>query len=132
MRVDDFDFDLPEENIALRPVTPRDASRMLVVNHQMDGGLEDASFKQLSEFLQPGDALVFRLAAVVGQQVEKACRPHVFILLLDRFAHKASGGGHRGDKASRIRIDKMIGDEIGCGDRAIQPFAFSGRPIETE
>ena len=32
MRVDDFDFDLPEELIALRPASPRDASRLLVVD----------------------------------------------------------------------------------------------------
>ena len=31
MRVDLFDFDLPEERIALRPASPRDAARLLVV-----------------------------------------------------------------------------------------------------
>ncbi|RYE62599.1 MAG: hypothetical protein EOP17_19080, partial [Rhizobiaceae bacterium] len=31
MRVDLFDFDLPEENIALRPANPRDSARLLVV-----------------------------------------------------------------------------------------------------
>ena len=36
MRVDLFDFDLPEENIALRPVTPREAAKLLVVQPGTD------------------------------------------------------------------------------------------------
>ena len=40
MRVDDFDFYLPEELIALRPARPRDAARLLVVRGP-EGALED-------------------------------------------------------------------------------------------
>ena len=45
-----FDFDLPEENIALRPAVPRDASRLLVVNS--DNTLEDRNFGDLIEYLR--------------------------------------------------------------------------------
>ncbi|MFL5239951.1 MAG: S-adenosylmethionine:tRNA ribosyltransferase-isomerase, partial [Rhizomicrobium sp.] len=43
-----FDFDMPEERIALRPVYPRDSARMLVVHK--DGRLEHAQVRDLSNF----------------------------------------------------------------------------------
>lgn len=57
MRVDEFDFELPPERIALRPAKPRDASRMLVVGP--DRALADWRFSDLPRFLKPGDVLVF-------------------------------------------------------------------------
>ena len=69
MRVDDFDFELPEENIALRPVTPRDSARMLVVNHKSEP-LLDQSICDLKAFLQPGDALVSNDTRVIPAQLE--------------------------------------------------------------
>jgi S-adenosylmethionine:tRNA ribosyltransferase-isomerase len=56
MRVDRFDFDLPEELIALRPASPRDSARMLVVH--ADGHLTHAHVRDLPTFLDSGDALV--------------------------------------------------------------------------
>lgn len=51
-----FQFDLPEELIALRPAEPQDAARLLVVRG--DGRLEDAGVRDLPDFLSPGDVLV--------------------------------------------------------------------------
>lgn len=56
MRVDDFDFDLPPDLIALRPVAPRDASRLLVVRE--DGSHEHKSVRDLPDLLRAGDVLV--------------------------------------------------------------------------
>ncbi len=70
MRVDEFDFHLPNERIALRPAVPRDASRMLVVGKEGKGELADASFNQLDQFLRPGDALVFNDTKVIPAQLE--------------------------------------------------------------
>ncbi|WAC26359.1 tRNA preQ1(34) S-adenosylmethionine ribosyltransferase-isomerase QueA [Ancylobacter sp. SL191] len=58
MRVDLFDFELPNERIALRPVSPRDAARLLVVRAGGDPELTDARVSDLPDILQPGDALV--------------------------------------------------------------------------
>lgn len=74
MRVDLFDFDLPQERIALRPVRPRDAARMLVVR----GGdapfeappFEDRGVKDLPDLLEPGDVLVFNDTRVIPAQLE--------------------------------------------------------------
>ncbi|TFU05555.1 tRNA preQ1(34) S-adenosylmethionine ribosyltransferase-isomerase QueA [Polymorphobacter arshaanensis] len=66
MRVSDFDFDLPTERIALRPVSPRDASRLLMVTQ---GGLADKMFADLPKLLRAGDLLVFNDTRVLPAQL---------------------------------------------------------------
>ncbi len=68
MRVDLFDFDLPPERIALRPVRPRDAARMLVVAG--DAPLADQSVSDLPTLLRKGDVLVFNDTRVIPAQLE--------------------------------------------------------------
>ncbi|MBW6522051.1 tRNA preQ1(34) S-adenosylmethionine ribosyltransferase-isomerase QueA [Sphingomonas sp. RHCKR47] len=67
MNVDLFDFDLPNERIALRPAAPRDAARMLVVDA---GGMRDRIVSDLSDELRPGDLLVFNDTRVIPAQLE--------------------------------------------------------------
>lgn len=69
MKVDLFDFELPQERIALRPVRPRDAARMLVVRGQ-DAGFEDEGVRDLPGLLNPGDVLVFNDTRVIPAQLE--------------------------------------------------------------
>jgi len=68
LRVDLFDFDLPEECIALRPANPRDSARMLRVGE--DGALGDRVVRDLPDLLEPGDALVFNDTRVIPAQLE--------------------------------------------------------------
>ena len=68
MRVDEFDFELPEEQIALRPARPRDAARMLVV--KPGETLANRNVFDLPDLLQPGDALVFNDTKVIPAQLE--------------------------------------------------------------
>ena len=63
MRVDEFDFQLPEDRIALRPAVPRDSARLLVVRPGQ--GLQDLSVSRLPELLRAGDALVFNDTRVI-------------------------------------------------------------------
>ena len=70
MRVDQFDFDLPDENIALRPMSPRDQARLLVVRPDGAPVLEDARVCDLPSFLKAGDALVFNDTKVIPAQLE--------------------------------------------------------------
>ena len=58
MRTDMFDFALPEERIALRPVAPRDAARLLVVRPRAPIEIEDRMIGDLPALLRRGDALV--------------------------------------------------------------------------
>lgn len=68
MRVDLFDFALPQELIALRPVSPRDAARMLVAIG--DSALDDRVVRDLPELLRAGDILVFNDTRVIPAQLE--------------------------------------------------------------
>jgi S-adenosylmethionine:tRNA ribosyltransferase-isomerase len=66
MRVDLFDFDLPQELIAQRPVSPRDSARLLDVAPMDEGdGLHDRTVRDLPALLQPGDLLVFNDTKVI-------------------------------------------------------------------
>jgi S-adenosylmethionine:tRNA ribosyltransferase-isomerase len=70
MRVSDFDFHLPPENIALRPASPRESAKLLVVGD----GFSDCTVADLPSFLRAGDVLIFNdtrviPAALTGQRV---------------------------------------------------------------
>lgn len=69
MKVDLFDFELPPERIALRPVRPRDAARMLVVRGD-DAPFEDYGVRDLPRLLRAGDVLVFNDTRVIPAQLE--------------------------------------------------------------
>jgi len=62
MKLSDFDFDLPEALIALRPARPRDSARLL---HVKEGVIEDRGVLDLPDLLQPGDLLVFNDTKVI-------------------------------------------------------------------
>lgn len=65
MRVADFDFDLPQDRIALRPVSPRDSARMLEVRGST---LYDWIMRDLPQRLAPGDVLVVNDTRVIPAQ----------------------------------------------------------------
>ncbi len=68
MRVDLFDFELPTENIALRPARPRDSARLLAIGTA--GSLRDLIVRDLPSLLNPGDVLVFNDTRVIPAQLE--------------------------------------------------------------
>jgi S-adenosylmethionine:tRNA ribosyltransferase-isomerase len=70
VRVDDFDYHLPEELIALRPVSPRDAARLLVVEPGADPPFADRTIRDLPALLSPGDALVFNDTKVIPAELK--------------------------------------------------------------
>jgi len=74
MRLADFDFDLPEAAIALRPASPRDAARLLVV--AVDGRPQDRQVRDLPTLLAPGDALVFNDSRVIPARLRGLRRRH--------------------------------------------------------
>jgi len=67
MKVDLFDFELPQDRIALRPARPRDSARMLVVE---GSEILDRQVIDLPDLLQPGDVLVFNDTKVLPAQLE--------------------------------------------------------------
>ena len=67
MRLEDFDFDLPERLIAVRPVRPRPAARLLVAEGDT---LRDAHVRDLPDLLRPGDRLVFNDTRVIPARLD--------------------------------------------------------------
>jgi S-adenosylmethionine:tRNA ribosyltransferase-isomerase len=87
MRTDLFDFELPPENIALRPASPRDSARLLVV--QGGSVLHDAVVSELPKWLEPGDALVVNdtkviLAQLRGRRIGRETEPKIEATLIKR------------------------------------------------
>jgi S-adenosylmethionine:tRNA ribosyltransferase-isomerase len=74
MRVDLFDFELPPERIALRPIAPRDAARLLHIDGS--GNLIDQHVRDLPGLLRTGDCLVFNDTRVIPAQLEGIRRTH--------------------------------------------------------
>lgn len=64
MKVSDFNFELPEELIAQHPLKNRDESRLMVVNKK-NGELREAVFKNIIDYLKPGDCLVLNNTRVM-------------------------------------------------------------------
>ncbi len=96
MNLSDFDFDLPEDRIALRPARPRDAARLLHVAR--GGALADLGVLDLPALLNPGDVLVFNDTRVIPAALS-AIRPA-----------RAHGGG--GDASLEINLHKRSGEDL--------------------
>ena len=64
MRTADFDYHLPPELIAQTPIEPRDSSRLLVLN-RASGQLEHRQFLDVTEYVQPGNVMVFNQSRVI-------------------------------------------------------------------
>jgi S-adenosylmethionine:tRNA ribosyltransferase-isomerase len=67
VHIDLFDFELPQENIALRPAVPRDSARLLSINGT---NMSDLVVSDLPSCLSPGDVLVFNDTKVIPAQLE--------------------------------------------------------------
>jgi S-adenosylmethionine:tRNA ribosyltransferase-isomerase len=82
MRTSLFDFDLPPERIALRPVSPRDAARLMVVRPGAAPEVEDRGVRDLPDLLRAGDALVVNDTRVIparlfGRRIGRGEEPRI-------------------------------------------------------
>jgi S-adenosylmethionine:tRNA ribosyltransferase-isomerase len=76
MKTSDFDYHLPETSIAQTPLEPRDSSRLLVLE-RITGELDHRVFRDVVDYLRPGDLLVLNQTRVIPARI---------------FAHKETGG----------------------------------------
>lgn len=124
MRVDDFDFDLPEASIALRPARPRDGARLLHVDAA--GQLADKTVLDLPYLLRAGDLLVFNDTRVIPAALTGT-----------RAAREVGGGGavnaeinlHKRIAPDRWRAFVRPAKRLKVGD-TIEFGAFSAEVIE--
>lgn len=116
MRTELFDFDLPPERIALRPVAPRDAARLLVVRPGGDRELEDRGVRELPDLLRSGDALVVNDTRVIparlkGRRVGRGeGEPKIEVTLIKRL------DGSRWRAFARPGKRLQVGDSIRFGE----------------
>src|SRR5499427_3080101 len=87
MRTDLFDFELPPDRIALRPASPRDSARLLVV--RPGGALDDRIVRDLPDLLRPGDQFVVNDTKVIpaqlsGRRIGSATEPKIEATLIRR------------------------------------------------
>src|SRR6201987_3912587 len=89
MRTDLFNFDLPQARIPLRPASPRDAARLLVVRPGQTPEHDDRVVGDLPDLLRPGDQLVVNdtkviPAALHGRRIGRATEPRIEATLIKR------------------------------------------------
>jgi len=114
MRVDDFDYHLPEELIALRPAVPRDAARLLVVAPGAKPPFADRTMLDLAGLLQPGDALVFNDTKVIpaelrGVRERDGVTAQISVTLIERLDE------HRWQALARPAKRLKVGDRVQFG-----------------
>lgn len=85
MNVSDFYYDLPEELIAQTPIEKRDESRLMVLNRE-DQSIEHKKFKDIIDYLEPGDCLVRNNTKVIPARLygKKATGAKIEFLLLNQ------------------------------------------------
>src|SRR3974390_108633 len=113
MRTDLFDFELPAENIALRPASPRDSARLLVVGP--DEGLCDRLIADLPDCPEPGDQLVVNDTKVIaaqlkGRRIGRDTEPKIDATLIKRL------DGSRWQALAKPAKKLAAGDHIRFGN----------------
>jgi S-adenosylmethionine:tRNA ribosyltransferase-isomerase len=98
VKTSDFDYELPGELIAQQPLPDRAASRMLVVN-RATGELRHDQFRNLRQYLQPGDLLVLNDTKVIPARIWSESPALEFLLVEDLGNHRWSALVKPGRKA---------------------------------
>jgi S-adenosylmethionine:tRNA ribosyltransferase-isomerase len=91
VRVDQFDFELPQDRIALRPADPRESARLLVVRPDAENRFEDRRVSDLPEILRPGDVIVVNDTKVVPAHLEGVRTRGVASARIQVTLHKREG-----------------------------------------
>jgi len=119
----DYDYELPPELIAQTPIEPRDAARLLVI-HRDTGELEHRVFRDIVEYLRPGDLLVANDSRVIPARLFARKVPtggRVELLLLnrrDRTTWEVLVGGRRVREGTRLEVRREQGSQTGEGAEA--------------
>src|SRR5262249_41588795 len=113
----DFDFALPEELIALRPASPRDSARLLIVR-EGETAFEELTVRDLPSYLEAGDVCVFNNTKVIPAQL-RGVRPARGLsaeAAIDATLHKREGADRWAAFAKPGR-KLAVGDVVRFGAR---------------
>jgi S-adenosylmethionine:tRNA ribosyltransferase-isomerase len=151
MRTDAFDFELPPERVALRPIAPRDAARLLTIHPRSKPEFADCQVRDLPDLLRPGDALVVNDTKVIparlhGRRIGRgAAEPEIEATLHRRLdgsrwrafikpARRLSPGdvvrfGEEGKVCFLGQLDARV-EAKGEGGEIMLAFAFHGPVLD--
>lgn len=115
MRVDLFDFELPEDRIALRPAEPRDSACLLVI--PPEGPFLDKGVRDIPHFLRPGDVLVVNDTKVIPARLDGIRRRGDAVARIEATLHKREGED-RWRAFIRPAKKVNIGERIRFGDES--------------
>lgn len=89
MKLKDFDYELPKEAIAQRPVHPRDHAKLMVIDRNT-GKIEDKIFYEISDYLNPGDLLILNETKVIRARLlgNKPTGAHIEVFLLKKIGYR--------------------------------------------
>ena len=129
MLLSQFSYHLPGERIAQHPLEERDQSRLLVLERQ-SGALEHKRFYELTDYLEPGDTLVFNNtrvipARLIGTRADTGGKVEVF--LLNRLNDTDWETLVKPGKRARPGMTITFGDELGC--EIVDTTDFGGRVV---
>jgi S-adenosylmethionine:tRNA ribosyltransferase-isomerase len=122
MRLSDFDFDLPDDRIALRPAQPRDAARLLVVE---DGALSDRHVRDLPDLLRAGDLLLFNDTRVIPARLNGVRPREGSTVAVEATLHKRLSPD-RWTAFMKPGRRLAVGDRVEFGDGADRACLLSG------
>ncbi len=114
MKVDLFDFDLPDERIALRPAEPRDSARLLFVPAQ-ERPFEDRIIRDLPDLLKAGDVLVVNDTRVIPARLNGVRRRGEAVARMEVMLHKRESA-HQWRAFVRPAKKLKEGERISFGD----------------
>lgn len=128
MKVTDFNYELPQELIAQHPMEPRDHSRLLVVD-KATGRLEHRLFYELTDYLRPGDVLVFNDTRVIPARLHgtKDTGAHAEVFLLTRRNATDWEVLVRPGKKLQVGAKIIFSDELSC--EVLEHTDFGGRVV---
>ena len=114
MKTSDFNYDLPQELIAQTPLEPRDSSRLMKIDRQT-GEIEHRIFRDITDYLRPGDALVINDTKVIPARLfgeKEGTGRQVEFLLLNKLSYDTWEIIMRPGKKLRIGDRVLFGDEL--------------------
>src|SRR5215475_1085783 len=150
MRADLFDFNLPADRIALRPVSPRDAARLLVIRPGGTPEFEDRAMRDIPDLLRPNDAVVVNDTRVIparlnGRRIGRGAEPSIEATLHRRIdgsrwrafvkpAKRLAPGdvvrfGEEGRVCFLGQLDATV-EQKGDGGEVTLAFAFHGPVLD--
>ncbi len=129
MLLEDFDYELPEELIAQKPIEPRNASRLMVINPK-DETILHRHFFDLKEFFTPGDTLILNDTRVIPARLigHKKTGARIEVFLLRRIDSTTWETLVKPGKKAGEGTEVFFGEELSC--EILSRTDFGGRIVK--